>query len=70
MKNMILGMSGVSNEFVDLQRNKTRILFLENYEPRDVSENRKIILQSFFLYFDNNIPIVVLDRDLNFKYCF
>lgn len=65
-----LGMSGVSNELLIYNEIKQEFYFLENYEPRDVSVNRKNNFAEFFLYFDNNIPIVVLDRDLKFKYCF
>lgn len=65
-----LGISGVSNELLIYNEIKQEFYFLGNYESRDVSVSRKNNIAEFFLYFDNNIPIVVLDRDLKFKYCF
>jgi hypothetical protein len=63
-------MSGVTNELLIYNEIKHEFYFLQNYESRDVSVDRKNNIAEFFLYFDNNIPIVVLDRDLKFKYCF
>lgn len=65
-----MGISGVSNELLIYNEKKQEFYFLENFESRDALVNRKNNFAEFYLYFDDDIPIVVLDRDLKFKYCF